>query len=153
MSAVIGELMAHATALVVMMVVIGATGATPTIHWLLILPITLVQMLFNLGLALFASRLTFHFRDIENMLPFILRLWFYMSGILFEIERFTRDSPGLQTLLEANPINAIIRLIRDATLEGRTELGTWLLVLGWTFGLLVAGFVFFRAAETEYGRV
>ncbi|MDX1509871.1 MAG: ABC transporter permease [Nitriliruptorales bacterium] len=152
-SAVIGELMAHGTALFVMLAVILATGVRPSIAWLLVIPITFFQSIFNLGLSFLASRLTFHFRDFQNILPFALRLWFYISGILFEIEQFTQDHPTRRLLLEANPINAFIRLIRDATLEGRTELSAWILALGWTGGLLVAGFFYFRAAETEYGRV
>jgi teichoic acid transport system permease protein len=153
LSAVLGEFIAHLTALVVMLGVIVLTGSPLTWWWLLIVPITLVQVVFNLGLAFFASRMTFHFRDIENILPYILRLLFYMSGIIFSVEQMAGDRAWLRDVLHANPINGLVRLVRMATMDGTTDASVWLLVLGWTAGLFVLGFIFFRAAETEYGRV
>ena len=170
-SAVTGELMAHGSAIVIMFAVIGVTdlvssdaalareaasGVAPALTswaWLWVVPITLLQALFSLGLALFASRLTFHFRDIQNILPYVMRLLFYMSGIIFPLGTFTSDKPTLRALLEANPINGIVRLTRDAALLGTTDPATWATVGAWTLALLVGGFAFFRAAETEYGRV
>jgi teichoic acid transport system permease protein len=159
-SAVIGELLAHGSAMIIMFVVIGVTQAlvqdAPTMisaWWLLAVPITLLQVVFNLGLALFASRLTFHFRDIQNIIPYVMRIAFYLSGVIFSIETFTQGMPTLRAVLEFNPISGFIRLMRDAALNGTTSAGDWWLVLGWTMVLVVGGFLFFRAAETEYGRV
>ncbi len=160
-SAVAGELMAHGSALAIMLAVIGVTdalgdggfGSMASWAWLWVIPITLVQALFNLGLALFASRLTFHFRDIQNIIPYVMRLIFYLSGILFPLGTFTEDYPVLRTILEANPINAFVDLMRQATLYGGTDPGSWALAGAWTLALLVGGFAYFRAAETEYGRV
>lgn len=159
-SAVIGELLSHLSALVIMFAVLLVTNVLADLPsslvswwWLMAVPITLLQVVFNLGLALFASRLTFHFRDIQNILPYVLRILFYLSGIIFAIETFTRGRPTLRRVLEFNPISGVVRLMRDATLHGTTSAGDWWLVLGWTLALLVGGFAFFRAAETEYGRV
>ena len=162
-SAVVGELLAHGSALVIMLVVVGLTDAVangPEVTavmlswwWLLVIPITLLQGLFNLGLALFASRLTFHFRDIQNIIPYVMRLLFYLSGIIFPLGTFTDEYPTLKAILNANPINAIVDLTRLAVLNGTTDLSEWLVVGAWTLVLLIGGFVFFRAAETEYGRV
>ena len=49
---------------------------------LLPLPI-LVQLVFTLGLALFVSALTVHFRDIQNILAHLLHLWFFASPVLY----------------------------------------------------------------------
>ena len=159
LSAVLGEFIAHASALGIMFLVVLiydlVSSGLDVIAWtwLLIVPITLLQALLNLGIALVASRLTFHFRDIQNMLPYLLRLLFYMSGIIFSVEQVTEGYPRLRTILHANPINGIVRLSRDAMLRGTTDPSLWWLVAGWTAGLILAGFFFFRAAETEYGRV
>ena len=159
LSAVLGEFIAHASALGIMFLVVFvydlASSQLNVIAWtwLLIVPITLLQGLLNLGIALVASRLTFHFRDIQNMLPYLLRLLFYMSGIIFSVEQVTEGYPTLRTILHANPINGIVRLSRDALLRETTSPDLWWLVGGWTLGLILVGFFFFRAAETEYGRV
>ena len=161
-SAVAGELMAHGSALVIMLVVVGLTdafmdgtafGDLVSWAWLWVIPITMLQALFNLGLALFASRLTFHFRDIQNIIPYVMRLTFYLSGIIFPLGTFTAEYPVIRTILDANPINGFIDLMRQATLHGGTDPMTWALVGAWTVVLLVGGFLYFRAAETEYGRV
>ena len=164
-SAVAGELMAHLSAVVIMLVVILATDllATPppggtlavmiSPWWLMVIPITVVQALFNLGLALLASRLTFHFRDVQNIIPYVMRITFYLSGIIFPLGTFTDDYPVLRTILQANPINNIVDLTRDATLHGTTNAANWYILGAWTVVLLVGGFLYFRAAETEYGRV
>ncbi len=151
LSAVIGEVVAYASAVVVMLVVMVLTGEQVTAWWLLVVPITMVQAVFNLGLAMCFSRLAFHFRDIQQMLPYVLRLTFYLSGILFPLGRFIESGPG--RLLIYNPIHVFIELIRQATMDGTTDPQLWLLFGGSALVLVVGGFVFFRAAETEYGRV
>ena len=50
----------------------------------LLLPLPLlVQLVFTLGLALFVSALTVHFRDIQNILAHLLHLWFFASPVLY----------------------------------------------------------------------
>lgn len=165
LSAVAGELMAHGSALVIMFAVVGLTDALSTPPagqpeavmvswaWLWVVPVALLQALLSLGLALFASRLTFHFRDIQNMIPYVMRLLFYMSGVLFPLGTFTDQYPLLRTILNLNPINAVVDLMRAAVLNGGTEPRNWVILGVWTVALLIGGFFFFRAAETEYGRV
>jgi len=46
--------------------------------------------LFNIGVACLAARLTIHLRDIAQLIPFITRIIFYMSGIFFLVDRLGR---------------------------------------------------------------
>src|SRR6266571_6685092 len=49
----------------------------------LLLPLPLlIQLVFTLGLALFVSALTVHFRDIQNILSHVLHLWFFATPVL-----------------------------------------------------------------------
>jgi hypothetical protein len=46
--------------------------------------------LFNVGLAMFFSVLTVYFRDTSSFLPYFLRIWLYISPVIYRFE----DLPG-----------------------------------------------------------
>ena len=72
----------------------------------LLLPLPLlVQLVFTLGLALFFSALTVHFRDLRDLLTHILHLWFWASPILYY---YGDMQGGLRTVLRLNPIAHIV---------------------------------------------
>jgi teichoic acid transport system permease protein len=144
----ISEILAHAPALVVMLIVVVLTGEQPSWWWLLLLPVVLVQMLFNLGLSLFVARLTVHFRDLDNLLSHILRMWMYFSGVLFPI---TLAPEGwIQQVLIVNPPHTFIAVVRGLLLDGSLDrtAASWALL--WTVLLLITGLLFFHRHEGRY---
>ena len=44
-----------------------------------------LQILFNLGLAAATARLAVPFRDINNLIPYLNRIWLYMSPIIWPL--------------------------------------------------------------------
>ena len=57
----------------------------------LLLPLPLlVQLVLTLGMALFLSALTVHFRDIQNILRHVLHLWFFATPVLYSYARSPR---------------------------------------------------------------
>ena len=75
----------------------------------------LVQLVFTLGLALFLSALTVHFRDIQNILAHVLHLWFWGSPILY----YYGDIQGrFRTLLRLNPMSHILVSYQQILFEG-----------------------------------
>jgi ABC-type polysaccharide/polyol phosphate export permease len=71
---------------------------------LLPLPI-LVQLVFTLGLALFVSALTVHFRDIQNILSHLMHLWFFATPVLYHYG----DIQGpLRSVLRLNPMTHVM---------------------------------------------
>lgn len=155
-SAMIGEGLAQLPAIAMMLVLVTVSvlviggGTLPNVLWLLVIPAFLLQAVFNLGLACVTSRLTFHFRDMEQVLPYTLRLWLYLSGVFYTIERIPEGWP--RTVFQLNPLHQFIEINRDILLYGRVDLSRWLQVLAWSVTLLLVGFWFFRAKENEYGR-
>jgi teichoic acid transport system permease protein len=130
-----------------------------TLWWLLVIPLLLVQSIFNFGMALIVARLTFHFRDTEFVLGYILRLLFYSSGVFFGVE-LVRDQFGGRGLLSEilvygfaiNPFYGFIRLTREAVMEGTTSLWYWRNIIIAALVALVLGFIYFRRREHEYSR-
>jgi teichoic acid transport system permease protein len=153
LSTVLTEAYSHLPAMVVMVGLLLATGETLSWTWLLLLPLFAVQTVFNTGLGFITGRITFHFEDTLQILPYVLRLLFYVSGIIFAIDQVGASRPALATLLRLNPFAAFVELTRALTLGNIVEWDLVLIVLAWSVLTFVGGFVFFRAAEQDFGRV
>lgn len=153
----LGEAAAQAAAFGAMAAVVLLTGVLPSWGWLLLPVVFLLQGLFNVGLAFAAARLTFHYRDVEQLLPFLMRLWMYGSGVFFSLAYVTREAdaagvPWVSDLFQLNPLWVFMSLARGALIGPVPGTGTWLLAVGWATFVLVGGFLFFRAHEADYGR-
>ncbi len=152
-SALLENVMSHVIAIGVMWVVLMTTGIRPSVTWLMVVPIIVIQSLFNLGLAMFVARFAFHFRDTQQFLPYALRIWFYVSGVLIPIEARFVTIPAARAILQANPIYVIIDVSRDAFMYGVVDLQQVAVAAMWAVALFVGGFLYFRRAEHEYGLV
>jgi teichoic acid transport system permease protein len=146
-SVTLGEFLAHGPALLVMLI-IAASVYVPGPAWLLVLPIVLLQTLFNLGLGFFVARLTVHFHDFSQLLGHLLKMWLLASGVMFS---FQEAPDGLvRDLLEANPGYIFVKLTRDVVFEGVIDPQYLRSALIWSFGTLVVGFLFFHRYEGRY---
>ncbi len=144
----LSELLAHLPALVVMVALVLATGVAPAATWLLLPLVTVLQLVFNLGLSLVVARLTVHFRDMDHLLTHLLRIWFYFSGILFPVT-LAPEGP-LRTLLTVNPPHTFIAVARGLLLDGRVDVVALTWAGGWTAVSIVAGGLWFHRHEGRY---
>jgi teichoic acid transport system permease protein len=151
-AAVLQELIEFVPAVVVMVIIVLATGE-PLVWTFLLLPVTLVVMtLFNAGIALIAARLTVHVRDVTQIIPVLTRLLFYSSGIFYSLELVLADRPGLLRLAQLNPVHDFIALARSQTVSGNPSSVTlWGVAVGATVVLFITGVLFFWKAEERYG--
>jgi len=86
----------------------------------LLLPVPLlVQMVLTLGLALFVSALTVHFRDVQNLLGHILHLWFFSSPIIYSTEDV---GPTMVQVLRLNPMTHLMKAYHDLLFSGEAVL-------------------------------
>jgi teichoic acid transport system permease protein len=153
-------------ALMPMMAVLGFLvvifGEPITLKWLEVPPALFLMTLFCLGVAFIAGRMTIHVRDLAQLIPFITRIFFYVSGIFFSVDKvFSGDSPRdqlFQILFEINPVHVYISLVRDGIVVAEpgappyATAQTWLLGVAWGVGTLLVGFWYFWRAEERYGR-
>lgn len=153
-STVLAGTMSYGSALLVMVAVVLLSGQTPTVSWLL-LPVAFVPMLvFTFGGTFVSARLTDKVRDLENVLPFVFRLGFYGSGVIWAVDGYLTD-PLLRQLFLANPFYVYITLVRDLIMvEYTTEYFAWLWIsaVAWAVVAFIVGLLIFRAGEREYGR-
>ena len=138
-------------------VIVLATGEPFTLRWLLILPILLLQSLFNAGLAMFMARIGAKTTDMAQLMPFVIRTWMYMSGVMYSISKLTTTAPHiLKILLDVNPAAVYIDLMRFALIDSVTSAQmpahVWPIAVAWALIVGVGGYIYFWKAEESYGR-
>jgi teichoic acid transport system permease protein len=106
----------------VLFVIILLRGEPPTWYWLLIFPILALQSVFNVGAGLILARWGSGFDDVSQLLPFIVRTWLYVSGVVFSLQSLSLKvplirHPNIAYLLQINPAAVYVTLVRYALLE------------------------------------
>ncbi|MFC7641090.1 ABC transporter permease [Streptosporangium lutulentum] len=79
----IQELQQLAISMGVLVAIVLITQEPITLLWLLIPVILIMQTMFNIGASLFMARIGSTSRDVNQMLPFVMRTWLYASGVFF----------------------------------------------------------------------
>lgn len=139
--------------MVVMFGLLMVMGHYPTWDWLLMAPLLLLYLIFNTGVALVTARLTVHFRDLTQILPFVSRLLFYTSGALFDVEKLFSSHPWIMQIYEWHPIYQTLTIARSLLMtHAGYDYSFWLHLSIWAVFACVAGFIFFWRAEERYGR-
>jgi teichoic acid transport system permease protein len=117
------ELQQLAISLVVIFATVLAVGQPISWSWLLIIPILAMQTLFNVGAAFILARFGAGFDDVSQLLPFIVRTWFYASGVMFSIQTYKNlyAHPTVSRILEYNPAAIYITLTRDALMRSQRQ--------------------------------
>lgn len=149
-SSLVGQTIAFVPAIGVMLVTLLATGETPSARWLLFPLVLTAHALFNLGLAFLAAKLGAITPDLPQVLPHLFRLVFYLSGILFSVERVV-DNDTLVDLCAANPIYAFVTAARWCLIGSTADAGVWISMLAWAVLAPVVGLLWFRVDEHRYG--
>jgi teichoic acid transport system permease protein len=117
---VIIELQQMVLSMLVLAVIVLCTGEPITWYWLLVIPALLLQTIFNVGAGLAVARLGSNVNDFSQLLPFLMRTWLYVSGVLFNIATLDIGRKYI-ALLQINPAAIYISLIRDAMLQTQRE--------------------------------
>jgi teichoic acid transport system permease protein len=114
--------------MVVLIPILLLTGEPVTWYWLLAIPALLLQTIFNVGVGLLAARLGAQVNDFSQLLPFLMRTWLYISGVLFSIQSLGyiqnlshAVSSKIVALLEINPAALYITLVRNAMMSTQRE--------------------------------
>lgn len=148
------ELQQMFVSMIVMIAIVLITGEPISFQWLLLVPILLLQSMFNVGASLFVARIGARVTDVTQLLPFVLRTWLYVSGVFYSIAHFTKHAPHvIKVMLDANPGAVYLELVRDALLQEHVAVTfAWPYAVMWAVFGLGAGFLYFYLAEETYGR-
>ncbi len=128
-------------------------GIWPSWNILWGLPIAFaIQTVFNLGLAAITARIAVPFRDINNLLPYVSRIWLYVSPIIIPASYVLSLEAPWDTIYKINPLVPIIGLYRTALLNYPFE--SWMLYAGlaWAVGLSTVAIAVFVKYEGRMAR-
>ncbi|MFL6106188.1 MAG: ABC transporter permease [Marmoricola sp.] len=150
---VLTELFTLIPAIFVMMIVVVGSGEHFQASWFLVVPAVVLQWIFGTGIAFFFARMVVQFRDFGRLVPFVLRALMYTSGVFFSIDHYVGSHATIGNVLSHQPIAIYLELGRGALLqEVPVTADAWYWGVGWAFGTLVLGFIFFWRAEEKYAR-
>jgi lipopolysaccharide transport system permease protein len=121
----------------------------PNLIW--VLPLALLTLLTAFAAGLWFSALNVQYRDVQQMVPFINTLWFYITPVLYPITSFNQ---GLAKLIYTlNPMVGVVNGFRYAFFGGEFPRDSLLASVGVTTVLLISGLIFFRRMEKTFADV
>jgi teichoic acid transport system permease protein len=125
-----------------------AAGLSFGLWDLWLLPLTGELILMAVGLAMLVAALQVYFRDLSSFLPYMLRVWVYVSPILYYADRVPAR---YDILLALNPIAPILIAWNDVLIFGHPPAMHHVLTgLAWSTGLFIVGSLFFVSREREF---
>jgi ABC-type polysaccharide/polyol phosphate export permease len=112
----------------------------------------LMMVIFATGLAALFAAMQVYFRDLKNFLPYFMRIWMYLSPVLWMPEMLLgRFSRTLVTLVQVNPMYPMLTGYTDLLQHGRMPpLYTWWAAAAWALAAVTVGFLFFISREREF---
>ncbi|MEU2622287.1 ABC transporter permease [Streptomyces sp. NPDC007157] len=151
------QLLFSMAALIVILLCFGVPVAA---SWVLAIPALILQFTFNTGMSLIMARWGAKTPDIAQLMPFVLRTWMYISGVMWSIDKLTGQHKGLPSwvapVLKANPSAVYIDLMRFSLIDSfhasQLPPHVWFIATGWALVFGVGGFIYFWKAEETYGR-
>lgn len=115
--------------------------------------IILLATVLSVGLGSLVATWHVYFRDTAQFLPYFIRIWLYLSPVLYTAEEFLQTSLGqaLGPIMEkANPMFSLLGIWSNA-LHGEpmnwTYMGT---AIAWAVGLAVVGSLYFMSRERDF---
>ena len=134
---------------IVVYAVLHLVGGLPVgLHLLWALPVLAEIVVFTLGVSLLVAALQVYVRDLANFLPYLLRVWLYVSPILYYADEVPARLVGF---LAVNPLFPLLAAWSDVLTRGQAPTATHLLQgLAWALGSLVVGALFFVSREREF---
>lgn len=114
-------------------------------------PAFLCLAFFGAGLGFLAATVQVYFRDFANFLPYVIRIWLFLSPVLWALEQQQARGGTKALLISANPLSPMLGTWGDALVRGRFAHPEWLVTGGcWALGAFVAGALVFVWREREF---
>jgi ABC-type polysaccharide/polyol phosphate export permease len=148
LSAVITSLMRFVPTFVIYIPIHLASGLPVNANQLWVIPILALLLLVASGLSMLVAAAHVYFRDLSNFLPYALRIWLYVSPVLYYADEVPQR---YKWLLDVNPVGGLLTAWSDVINAGHApQLESMLLGLAWGIGLFLAAGLFFLSREREF---
>lgn len=127
--------------------VFAMLGQSPSMLMLWLLPLTLAVIALAVGIGLILGVLNVFLRDIGQVVPIILQVWFWFTPIVYSVNIIPDYIKGS---LAANPMYPIVTAYHDVLVYDRTpDLNEAGMITVVALVLMVIGLFMFRRASAE----
>jgi teichoic acid transport system permease protein len=112
------------------------------------IPLLILFVVFAAGAAMLAATAQVYFRDFANFLPYLTRIWLYLSPVLY----YANEVPDkFKPLVAANPLYPLIASLSDVVNQGESP-STGYLLWGLASAVVtfLAGALIFISREREF---
>jgi len=113
-----------------------------------IFPLALLALLTALSVGLWLSALNVQYRDVQQMIPFLVNIWMYASPVGYSASLIT--SPTWKIIYSLNPLAGIIQGFRWALLGANPPDITLAISSGVVVLLFISGLYYFRRMEKTF---
>jgi len=120
----------HLIMLLIVIIILQFMGYYINVYYLQLLYFIIATFVLNFSISLITSTLSTIVRDVHMLLNAVLRMFLYITPVLWPIERFLNTSPILLTIIKLNPLYYLIEGYRSALFG--TE---WYFVTHWKYTL------------------
>lgn len=115
------------------------------------IPAFLEVLMFGAGLGFICATAQVYFRDFSNFLPYVTRIWMFLSPVLWELGPVLAKHDLKAHVIALNPLSPMIGSWGDALVYNTAPPASWLLQgLAWSVGALVLGTLIFIRREREF---
>lgn len=116
---------------------------------LLYVPVVIaIQTVLNLGLAMGFAALTVYFRDTSSFIPYFLRIWLYVSPIVYTVEQAPES---VRPFLALNPLYPLFQTWHAILIDGVVPgAPVFLYAAAWALAVFCLGGWFFLSREREF---
>ena len=96
-----------------------ASGVTPTIEWLEMIPIVLLFVVLATGIAMLLSALYVRFRDVQPIWEVFLQIWFYGSPVIYPATAYVSHKfpSGFEKIAMINPVATLLAQMGHAFID------------------------------------
>jgi len=134
-------------------VIINAILGRPDWSFSMLLGLAFLALIvvFSFGMAAFFAAVQVYFRDTTSFLPYFLRIWLYLSPVLWFVQDAEDKFPTLVDWMILNPLFSLIGGWTDLTLLGSVpEPKIWIAATIWAVVAMVGGSLFFMSRERDF---
>lgn len=116
---------------------------------IIVIPISLfLTSLATFGLGTFLAAINIKYRDFKYILPFFIQALLFATPVIYPIH--VTGHPYFQTLLQLNPMNAPIELMRYAISDSVLDMPSLFLSISVTLLFFIGGVMYFRKTENHF---
>jgi lipopolysaccharide transport system permease protein len=125
-------------------------GIGASLHLLMLIPLTVLMVLFAIAVGMRMSALNVKYRDIRYALPFMINIWMYATPVIYPVSFIP---PRWRWMLILNPLGPIIEGFRSAIFSQQFQWSKLSVSCAIVIGALAYSLYSFRRTEQTFADI